>query len=125
MKTLFDFVTHIKIVEYLIAIGCIAVYMVYWEVLKPKPFKAMVETAREDRQYLKETGGALKTIAKIATAPFVGLAYIAMLPASFLYALGAAAVEKVAPEATFGWSPVRAYFAGRKRRKEAKKAAKK
>jgi len=124
MHTLYDFVTHIKIVEYLIAISCIAVYMIFWEALKPKPFKSVANTAKDDLTYIRETGGTLKTIGKIAAAPFVGLAYIAILPFSFLYALGSAAVTGLAPEASFGWSPVRAYLAGRKKRKEAKKAKK-
>ena len=124
MHTLYDFVTHIKIVEYLIAISCIAVYMLYWEALKPKPFKSVVTTAKEDLDHIRHTGGTLRTIGKIAAAPFVGLAYIAILPFSFLYALGAAAFGGLMPEATFGWNPVRAYLAGRKKRKEAKKTKK-
>ena len=84
MHTLYDFVTHIKIVEYLIAISCIAVYMIYWEALKPKPFKSVAETAKDDMDYIKATGGTLKTIGKIAAAPFIGLAYVAILPFRFL-----------------------------------------
>jgi hypothetical protein len=122
MHTLYDFVTHIKIVEYLIAISCIALYMLYWEALKPKPFKSVATIAKEDLDHIRETGGTLKTVGKIAAAPFIGLAYVAILPFGFLFALGSAAVHGLAPEATFGWSPVRAYLAGRKKRKEAKKA---
>ena len=122
MHTLYDFVTHIKIVEYLIAISCIALYMIYWEALKPKPFKSVADTAKDDLDHIRETGGALKTIGKIAAAPFIGLAYVAILPFSFLFALGSAAVSGLVPEATFGWSPVRTYLAGRKKRKEARRA---
>lgn len=121
MHTLYDFVTHIKIVEYLITIACIALYMIYWEALKPKPFRRVAETTKDDLAYIRETDGTLKTIGKIAAAPFIGLAYVAILPFSFLFALGSAAARGLVPEATFGWSPVRAYLAGRRKRKEAKK----
>jgi hypothetical protein len=96
--------------------------MLYWEALKPKPFKSVATIAKEDLDHIRETGGTLKTVGKIAAAPFIGLAYVAILPFSFLFALGSAAVHGLVPEATFGWSPVRAYLAGRKKRKEAKKA---
>ena len=126
MHTLYDFVTHIKIVEYLIAISCIALYLFYWEALKPKPFKTVADTAKDDLAHIRETGGALKTIGKIAAAPFVGLAYIAILPFSFLFAIGAAAVNGLAgaagKEASFGWSPVASYLTGRKRKKDEKKS---
>ena len=125
MRTLYDFVTHIKIVEYLIAISCIALYIFYWEALKPKPFKTVADTAKDDLNHVRETGGTLKTIGKVAAAPFVGLAYVAILPFSFLFALGTAAVNGLAGaagrEASFGWSPVASYLTGRKRKKEEKK----
>lgn len=127
MHTLFDSITFVKGVEYLIALACIAAYMIYWEALKPKPFKSMVTTAKEDREYRRELGqgSTMKTIRKIATAPFVGLAYIAALPAAFLFALGVAAVNGLlslaGKEASFGWRPVEAYLTGRKKRKEENK----
>jgi hypothetical protein len=125
MHTLYDFVTHIKIVEYLIAISCIALYIVYWEALKPKPFQTVAAAAKDDLTHIRETGGALKTIGKIAAAPFIGLAYVAILPFSFLFAIGSAAVNGLAGaagrEASFGWSPVASYLTGRKRKKDEKK----
>ena len=129
MNTLFDFMTHIKGVEYLLAIGAIILYMVYWEVLKPRPFKAMMEQGKEDINYMRETRNTLKTLGKVAAAPFIGLAYIVALPFGFAYALAKAGVEGVVAlvgrEAVFGWRPMEAYLAGRKRRKKKESETKK
>lgn len=126
MHTLFDFITQVKGVEYLVAVSAIAIYLVYWEFLKPKPFRTVIETGKEDLEHVKEKGygGMMSNVGKIAAAPFIGLAYIVMLPFTFVYALGLAifgAVSKRAgEEAAFDWRPSEAYLAGKK--KEEKEA---
>ena len=99
MRTLYDFVTHIKIVEYLIAISCIALYIFYWEALKPKPFKTVADTAKDDLNHVRETGGTLKTIGKVAAAPFVGLAYVAIPFGNFVLK-NAVVPERIPRQAT-------------------------
>jgi len=127
MHTLFDFITHVKVVEYLIAVSSIAGFILFWEILKPKPFKKVMETGREDLAFMKESGkeNIYKTIGKIATAPFVGLAYIIALPVVFAYAMFSAATGGVlamaGKEAAFGWRPAESYLAGRKKKEEDKK----
>jgi hypothetical protein len=131
MKTLFDFMTYIKGVEYLLAIAAIVVYLVFWEALKPKPFKPMLEKGKDDLNYIKEAGyrNTLKTLGKVAAAPFIGLAYIVALPFGFVYALGKALAENVlglvGKEAVFGWRPMEAYLAGKKKRKKKESETKK
>ncbi len=131
MSTLVDFITYVKGVEYLLALAGIAVFLVFWEFLKPAPFSTIVNAGRQDRSYMKETGGfrhVLKNIGRIAAAPFIGLAYVVMLPIAFFVALAAAAVNLAVrgaahlagKSATFQWRPVEAYLAGRKRKKEKK-----
>jgi hypothetical protein len=123
MNTLFDFLTHIKGVEYVLAISAIVLYMLYWEVLKPKPFRRMVEEGRDDLGHLRETGyrATLRTLGKVMAAPFIGLAYILALPFWFAYALVSAIVNGmislVGKEAVFGWRPTEAYLAGKKKMK--------
>lgn len=122
--TLFDFITHVKVVEYLISVTFIAGYMLFWEALKPKPFHTAVLTGKEDLKHLSGMGreNTLKTVGRIAAAPFIGLAYIVALPFSFAIALGSALVESViGREASFGWSPVEAYLIGKKSKKTEKK----
>ena len=127
MNTLFDFVTQVKGVEYILSVLFIAGYLIFAEILKPKPFKTVVESGREEVEHMKEMGyrNTLKTVRKIAAAPFIGLAYIVALPFAFAYALGSAAVggilTMVGKEAVFGWRPTEAYLAGKKKKKEEKK----
>lgn len=129
MKTLFDFITHVKGVEYLIAISFIALYIIYAEILKPRPFKRLVETAKEDMEYIKKTGyrETARTLLKAVAAPFVALAYVVILPFSFFGALAIAAYNGLltlgSRIAIFGWRPTEAYLAGKKKKekKEAKK----
>ena len=145
MYTLFDFVTQIKGIEYLIAVSAIGLYILFWEVLKPRPFKSMVDTAKGDIEQIGQRGGfadVLRTTGHVAAAPFIGLAYVVALPFVFVYALGnvllqgtaqaigagadlvaralvqgAHAVARIVHVSpAFSWRPQEAYFLGRKRR---------
>jgi hypothetical protein len=124
MHTLFDFITHVKGVEYILSLMFIAGYILYWESLKPKPFRTVVNTGKEDLGFVRETGrqNIYKTIGRIATAPFVGLAYIVALPFVFAYAVFSAVMVGVlgmiGREAAFGWRPAESYLAGRKKEKK-------
>jgi len=46
MYTLFDFITQVKGAEYLIAVSAVGLFILFWEVLKPKPFRSMIDTAK-------------------------------------------------------------------------------
>jgi len=129
MFTLVDFITHVKGIEYLMSIAAIAGFLVFWEVLKPRPFKTVVETGKDDLAHIEQTGGfrnVMKSVSKIAAAPFIGLAYIVMLPVGFFAALVIGAVNLamkgaaslVGKSATFEWRPVEAYLAGKKRKQQ-------
>ncbi len=128
MNTYFDFITHVKGIEYLVAIGSIVGFIVLWEVLKPKPFSRMVHSAKKDLDYMKESGSkqVLRNVAKLVGAPFIGLAYVISLPIAFVGALLFAAVngllEYVGRTTSFDWRPMEAYLGGRKGKK--KRAAK-
>jgi hypothetical protein len=127
MYTLVDFITHIKGVEYILSLLAIAVFLVFWEVLKTKPFRTVVNTGQDDLDYIVQAGGfkgILKAIRKIAAAPFIGLAYIIILPFGFLAALAVAAMNLamkgvasvVGKSAGFEWRPMEAYLAGKKKK---------
>jgi len=130
MYTLVDFITHIKGVEYILSILAIALFLVFWEVLKPKPFKTVVNTGQDDINYIVQAGGfkaILKAVGKIVAAPFIGLAYIIMLPFGFLAALSVAVINLVmkgvasvaGKSASFEWRPMEAYLAGKKKKGKA------
>jgi hypothetical protein len=129
MYTLVDYITHIKGIEYVLSLTAIAVFLVFWEVLKPRPFRTVMNAGKDDLAYIRESGGIgllMKNAGKIVAAPFIGLAYIVMLPIGFFAVLASTAVNlavkgfaAVAGKSmTFEWRPVEAYFAGRKKKKE-------
>lgn len=134
MHTLIDFTTHVKGVEYVISVLAIAGYILYAEILKPKPFKTLAKSTGEDLEYLRKTGfrGTMRTLGRVAAAPFIGLAYVIALPFIFAYTLGAELLGMAAEgiekalgmaggSASFGWRPMEAYLGGRKEKKNRKK----
>lgn len=127
MYTMYDYITHIKGVEYLISIMFIAGYILFAEVLKPRPFAAVVRGGKEDMEFIKTTGyrNVLKTVGKIAAAPFIGIAYVVALPFAFFGAIGSAAagaaLNAFGKTAVFGWRPTEAYLTGKKKKEEKNK----
>jgi len=124
-----DFITHVKGIEYILSLLAIAGFLVFWEILKPRPFRTVANTSADDLAYIEQTGGlksVAKSVGRIAAAPFIGLAYIAMLPVGFFVALAAAIVNLAmkglasiaGKSVTFEWRPVEAYLAGRKNKTE-------
>jgi hypothetical protein len=126
MYTLFDFITHVKGIEYLVSVLSIVLFLVFWEVLKPKPFATVVNTGKEDWEHLQRTGGIMKYAGKIAAAPFIGLLYIVMLPIGFFFVvlsevvnLGVKGISTLmGKDVSFDWRPMEAYFSGRKRKQD-------
>ena len=147
MYTLFDFITDIKGTEYLIAVSAIGLFILFWEVLKPRPFKSMIETAKDDLEHIGQSGGyggVIRTAGRVAAAPFIGLAYIVALPFVFLFALNLVLLEGISRaievsavwmarmiianthalakamnvSTTLSWRPQAAYFLGRKPRQQ-------
>ncbi|HEX9021498.1 MAG TPA: hypothetical protein VF903_09570 [Nitrospirota bacterium] len=121
MNTLFDFVTHVKGIEYILSITFIVGYLIYWEALKPKPFRSVKETGQDDIEHIKRTGmkDTLRLVGKVASAPFVGLLYVILLPVGMISALFYALVSAVGGKSeAFSWRPAEAYLAGQKKTKK-------
>jgi hypothetical protein len=121
MNSMFDFITHVKGIEYILSLTFIAGYVLYSEVLKPKPFKKVKETGQEDLAYVKQAGmkNTLKLVGKIAAAPFIGLLYIILLPVGMVSALAYAVVSGLAGKGeSFSWRPAEAYLSGKKKTKK-------
>lgn len=125
MHTLFDFITHVKVVEYLISVTFIAGYMLFWEGLKPKPFSTPIEAGKEDLEHVRKNVNVLSNIGKICTAPFIGLAYIVAIPFGFMFVLASSAINGIlgmaGKEASFGWRPMEAYLTGKKKEESGEK----
>ncbi len=127
MHTLYDYITHIKGVEYIISVMFIAGYILFAEVLKPKPFATVVNAGKDDMEFVKAMGkkSLYKTVGRIAAAPFIGIAYVVALPFAFFGAVGSAAagaaLNAFGKTAFFGWRPNEAYLTGRKKKEDTKK----
>ncbi len=134
MYTLVDFITHIKGVEYIVSILAIGGFLLFWEVMKAKPFSTVISTGREDIAYIQRAGyeDVLKNMGKIAAAPFIGLAYLVMVPVGLAAALSVGGINLMLKgmsgllgllgmSMTFEWRPMEAYFSGKKRDKETHK----
>lgn len=124
MNTLFDFVTHTKGLEYMIALTSIAAYLLFWEFLKAKPFTTLLQVGKADIGHLKMVGASrvFQSVKRVIAAPFIGLAYVAVLPFAFLFALVITAVSGIlgltGREISFGWRPMEAYLSGKKKEKK-------
>ena len=126
MHTLFDFVTHIKNIEYLASLSFIALFLILNEVLKAKPFGTLVRTGKEDIEYIKTAGAGevFKTVKRIIAAPFIGLAYVVALPFVFMFALASSVIEGAmgfaGVKTSLGWRPMEAYLSGKQEGKKKK-----
>lgn len=121
MNSMFDFVTHVKGVEYILSLALIAGYLLIWEALKPAPFRRVKETGQEDLEHIRQNGmkGTLKMAGKVAAAPFVGLLYIVLLPVGLVSALSYSLIAGVVGKnASFSWRPAEAYLSGQKKTKK-------
>ena len=130
MHTLTDFTTHIKGVEYIISVLAITGFILFVEILKPKPFRTLKNSINEDREHIRKEGtqSILTSLKRLAAAPFIGLAYVVALPFVFTFAVARECAGKAAEAldgamgmAGFGWRPMEAYLGGKKDKKEKSK----
>ncbi len=133
MNTYVDFITHVKGIEYIISVLTIAGFILFLEILKPKPFQTLIQSTQDDLDHMRKTGreNTFRTVKRMLAAPFIGLFYVLMLPFLFVYALGAELLRMSAEgletllgtagkTAFFGWRPMEAYLGGKKGRRKKK-----
>lgn len=132
MHTLVDFITHVKGIEYVLSLLFIGGFLLLWEALKPRPFRTVVTATRADLAHVRETLGyreAIRTLGKMTAAPFIGLAYIIILPVGFVAVLAFETVNLAlkavsgvmtlaGKSVAFEWRPMEAYFSGKKKKSE-------
>jgi hypothetical protein len=122
MHTLFDFISNVNAVQYGIALLSIAGFVIFSEALKANPFKGLRETVAEDVRFIKaqDKGTRLQMVKNVAMAPFYFLSYLASVPVLFVQGMTEPIGRGIGAMTTGGWSPVRAYFAGRRKTKKSK-----
>lgn len=116
MHTLFDFITRTDAAEYALMLLFIFGFIVFLQIMKPGPFKRLRELAAGEMRFLKsqDRNRVFRFARNAALAPAYFAFYLISLP--FLFTLGL-----TEPLATAQWSPVRAYFTGKKAHKSANK----
>ena len=120
MHTLFDFISNVNAVQYGLSLLFILGYIIFNEILKPRPFEGLVESVVEDVRFIR-TGGKMRPLMKkVAVAPVYLAVYLASLPLLFLQGIAVLSGRGIASLTSAGWSPVRAYFTGRKKAKKGK-----
>lgn len=121
MYTLFDFISSVNAIQYLLSLLFIVGFIIFYEILKPSPFEGLLKSFVEDVRFIKSRGRVMALTRKIALAPVYFFFYMAALP--FLFTQGMAVLfgKRISAVTYAGWSPVRAYFAGRREVKKAKR----
>lgn len=120
MHTLFDFVSSVNAVQYGLSLLFIVGFILFSEILKPRPFDGLVEAIVEDVKFIRHGGKMRPLMKKVAMAPVYLLVYLTSLPLLFLQGIAVLSGRGIASVTSAGWSPVRAYFAGRKKVKKGK-----
>ncbi|MCK9419080.1 MAG: hypothetical protein M0R70_06855 [Nitrospirae bacterium] len=122
MHTLFDFISNVNAVQYVIALLSVVGFIVFSEVLKARPFEGLRESVAEDVRFIKAQDKVtrLQLAKNVAMAPFYFLSYLAALPVLFAQGMAEPIGRGIGAMTTGGWSPVRAYFAGRRKTKKSK-----
>jgi hypothetical protein len=120
MHTLFDFISNVNTVQYGLSLLFIIGYIIFNEILKPRPFDGLVEAIVEDVKFISDGGKMRPLMKKVAVAPVYTVIYLASLPLLFLQGIAVLSGRGIASLTSAGWSPVRAYFTGRKKAKKGK-----
>ncbi|HMK55200.1 MAG TPA: hypothetical protein VK448_01025 [Dissulfurispiraceae bacterium] len=127
MHTLFDFISNVNGVEYALGLLFMLGFVVLGEILKPKPFQGLVKAVADDIGFIKSApDGRLAGLLKsLAMAPLCALFYLAAVPVLFVHGIAVLCSKIIAATTAIGFSPVQAYFTGRRHgRKSAPRAQK-
>jgi hypothetical protein len=120
MNTLFDFISSVNGVEYVLAILFMLGFVLFAELLKPRPFNGLARAVAEDIAFMKaeRDGKVLRLTKSVMIAPICALVYIAAVPLLFIHGVATLMGKVIAATTAVGWSPVQVYFANRKRMKK-------
>jgi hypothetical protein len=121
MHTLFDFISSVNGIEYALAILFMFGFVIFGEILKPKPFEGLVKAVVEDIGFIKSQRKlkVSRSIGSVALAPLCGLLYVAAVPVLFIHGIAVLISKVIVATTALGWSPVQAYFTSRKQGKKA------
>jgi len=121
MHTLFDFISSVNGIEYALALFFMFGFVIFGEILKPKPFEGLVKAVIEDIGFIKaeRKGNVFRLLISTALAPLYGLLYLGAVPVLFIHGIAVLISKVIVATTALGWSPVQAYFTSRKQGKKA------
>jgi hypothetical protein len=121
MHTLFDFISSVNGIEYALAILFMFGFVIFGEILKPKPFEGLVKAVAEDISFIKaqQKGKVSQSLRSVALAPLYGVLYLVAVPVLFIHGIAVLVSKVIVATTALGWSPMQAYFTSRKRGKKA------
>ena len=124
MHTLFDFISQVNGVQYIIALLSIPGFIIFSEILKTRPFAGLQESVAEDVRFIKEQDKAERRqlVRNAVMAPVYFITYLASVPVLFVQGMAEPVGRRIGAMTSVGWSPVRAYFTGRSKPKKSKDA---
>jgi hypothetical protein len=116
MHTLFESVSSVNKVQYGLALLFVFGFVIMNEIIKPRPFQGFLKSAADDVGFVKAQGKEklVRLVRNTAMAPVYVLLYLSAVPFLFFRSLAASLGEAT----SLGWSPVRAYFTGRRKAKK-------
>ncbi|MGO9612385.1 MAG: hypothetical protein ACLPX5_05070 [Dissulfurispiraceae bacterium] len=125
MHTLFDFVSKVNAAQYVLMLLFILGFIIFSEIFNPRPFRGLLKSLADDFRFIRtQDNKKFVQVAKnIALAPFYTLIYliavpvlfyIAAVPILFFKGMSVSFDRLVVSATSARWSPVRAYFTGRK-----------
>lgn len=120
MHTLYDFISSVYAVQYGLAVVFIVGFIVFCEILKPRPFEGLKRAVAEDVRHVR-AGGRGKVVQALKGAvwgPVCAVCYLAAVPFLFMHAMAVTMSKMFIVTTQVGWSPVRAYFTGRGKAKK-------
>jgi len=123
MHTLFDFISNVNATQYALALLSVLGFIIFFEILKPRPFEGLLESAADDARFIKAQGKerTVRLVKNLALAPAYLILYLIAVPVLFIQGITIPLGRGIAGVTSAGWSPVRAYFTGRRKAKKAKR----
>ncbi len=117
MHTLFDFISSVNGIQYALALFFMIGFVIFCEILKPRPFEGLVRSAAEDIGFIRAGGKvkAARLIKAIILGPIYVLFYAAAVPLLFIHGIADLLGKVIVATTSFGWSPARAYFSSRRK----------
>lgn len=114
MHTLFDYISTVNGIQYLLMLTFIIGFILFLELMKPRPFAGLTRIAADDIGFFRTQSveTRLRSVKRLFVAPVYAMLYIAAIPVLFIHGVAVIFSRVITALTWVSWSPVRAYFRG-------------